>query len=662
MAADKACEIKTLEPSGMFLEHVGKAYIYQQSWTVVTKLENTGLTSTLKFVESCKESMNTLCSTRESLVGDGECHHWESDINFLVKQIKVRNEELDFFFKKQTCSRNRRGLFNFGGWVLNKVFGTMDTEEAEGIYNRLNSLEKHDKEHIDMMQKQITLIKSNFNELSKPIQEMEKEQNRMAAKLNDFVKYVEENMESLKKDSKDLHLQAKINDIATYILMRLNAIFQRQTDYFAIINSINSNKLHPLILNPSDISTISQRISNYLTKGSRTLDYHLLKQMIRMETYHLDGALLMKIKIPLPERDEFNISKVYVLPQKVAVNQYSIIDTKVSYIFNSSTGDEIVKLESNEFRNKCDKITVFQGEKIYLCYHVQARHLGPEIKSCLLTNDLNLSNDGNLTIPCPYKILSGKQEVLVKLESKNGWFFLFEDERVLQSTCGKETEQIKLLGQGIIILNQACTFTLGSLLLPFEYDMEEKLSISQPPEFEKFNPVVKAEYLQHLNRFQTNDSALTIVGHSKYNEIFDRESKSILDLEKEISETKIQRRHEQYEMYHKISYGLIGGILLVLIIFILFVLLMKKRKYKSTPVAKITRPKLEISQPIINKLPHVSPPVKEEIYEEPIRVEDKSNKTCRVRITEDSAAFSPSTFTRDNIRLTIPKIGIFKVK
>lgn len=174
MTAEQPWEIKPLNPSGMFLESLGTVYLYHQSWSVITKLENPKWTRALEFVKKCENIMIKICDIREHIIGDGECHHWEHDINLLIHQIYVRIDELEFFFGEEHNNRRKRGLINAGGWVLNKVFGTMDSEDAEKIYNKLGTLEKHDIEHFDLIKKQMTLIKSNFEQLTKPIQEMEK--------------------------------------------------------------------------------------------------------------------------------------------------------------------------------------------------------------------------------------------------------------------------------------------------------------------------------------------------------------------------------------------------------------------------------------------------------------------------------------------------------
>lgn len=671
--AKVACEIKPLEPSGMFLENLGESYVYHQTWSVVTKLENNGWTKVLKFVKACENVMTKICSAREKLFGDDECHHWDYDIEFLIKQIQTRNEELDFFFGKNNQNkRKRKGLINLGGWILNKVFGTMDTEEAEGIYNRLESLETHDLEHIDLMKKQITLIKSNFEQLEKPIKDMEEEQKRMTAKLNKFTKLVDRNSKFLMDETQDLHLQTNMNNIASYILMRLNVIFQRQTDLFTIINSINSNKLHPLVLNPLDITTISRRINSYLSNVGPVLDYQIIKQMIKLETFHLDDSLLLKIKIPLPEPNIFNISKVYVTPRKLTKNKNAVIDTTVSYLMVSNENNETIKLEEDEFRVNCQSLETIKGKNIYLCYQNNPRNLRPEPETCPLVKKINLDDVINPTIECPYKIIEGKQELLVKLVGKNSWYFLFEDMRLFQSTCENETRQYELLGQGIIKLYRPCTFTLGNLLLLFENDMEKKGSDVQFPDFHKYMPTLKTKYLHHINSTNSNESIFTITGHTNYNKIFEKGSKSILDLEREISELENKRRHEKNEKTQLVQFSLGGG-LLILIIGLLIIKLVRKYTCNSSGKIMLKKSVMELKHSIASEMLQNSVPIIRIIEEEPKEVKSNTDKqsltkqqnsplSTQVRVQFEEEQSTPQQeFKREPIRLTSPKMALFKV-
>lgn len=664
--SEKPWEIKTLEPNGIFLEDIGHVYIYHQTWSIITRIENPNWTEALKFVNTCENMMVEICSIREQKLKDGECHHWEQDINLLIQQIQERSKEIDFFFGKQKTVRRKRGLINAGGWILNKVFGTMDSEEAEGIYKRLDTLEKHEAEQLDLAKKQITLIKSNFEQLVKPIKEIENEQIQIVNRMNKFMEFVNRTNGLLVDKLQKIYLQVKINDIAAYILMRLNAIFQKQTDLFTIFNALNSDKLHPLILRPADISTISLRIRNYLNKGSSVLDYQLIKQMLKLETYHVNEALLVKIKIPLPELSLFNISKVYVIPRKLSENQYSLIDTKISYFLNSTTDNQTVKFTKDDFRDNCEKVMVAKGKEIYLCYNNQPRSLQPESKSCPFVDRIGLPNTTYSKNECAYRILVGKQELLVKLISKNKWFFNFEDERVLQSTCDGETRQVKLIGQGIIKLFGPCIFTIGNLLIPFENDMEETGSILQLPEFDNFMPTIETKYLQHLNSTSFNESTFTITGHSNYNEIFDKESKSIAELERDIDEIENKRRHENNKVFQIAQFS-VGGVVILILLGLIILKCASKRKNSHSRENKIVR-ELEISRPIINTLPRVVVSSTEQEYEMPRELEKialekghKRERSAKVTINDGIEDCPPQQFIRKPIRLTIPKSSKFQI-
>lgn len=654
------------------MEALGEAYIYQQHWTIVTRLENRNWKETIEFVKTCEETMTKLCIAKENFTGDGSCHHWEKDIEFLIHQIQERKEELEFFFNEHQATRRRRGWINAGGWVLNKVFGTMDADDAEEIYNRLKNLEINEEKQIDLMKKQLTLIKSNFEELTKPIQEIEREQNQMAARVNDLEIFIEQNSYNLSKSIKDNEFQNRINEIVTMILMRLNLIVQSQTNLFTVINSITQNKLHPLILKPSDIASISNRIHGYLENENPTLNYRSIKQVIKLESYPVENALLIKIQIPLPVKNVFELSKVYVTPKKLDENKYILIDTKVTYILNSKKTNETIKLESDELKDRCDIIKDLAGKNTYLCQYLNPRILHSEPDACDLTNPVITKNQTE-AVQCPYRILVGKQELLISLVRKNSWFFMLEEARVFQATCEKETKQINLIGEGIIKLFIKCTFTLGNLLLPFETDVDETLPITQPETLLNIFPNISIGELQTVNIGQRNRSTLNIVNHSKYLNIFEKSSNSIKEMEQEVKDLENKRKHDQNKITQSIQWGISGTMFMIILIFAILKCHKKRTIYlskiqKGTKSRNNPNPIIEISSPILPKRNKISTSLIDQPYEEPIKSPmvptkvtfDKPESTHTVGIEVNTSNNTIQPFKRESTRLTAPKMNQFK--
>lgn len=81
----------------------------------------------------------------------------------------------------------KRGLINIVRSVSKFLFGAMDDEDSQKIYNKLNNLHRNDEATMEVVKHQTAVISSNFNVLSKPINAIASENEQIRTRLDNLI-------------------------------------------------------------------------------------------------------------------------------------------------------------------------------------------------------------------------------------------------------------------------------------------------------------------------------------------------------------------------------------------------------------------------------------------------------------------------------------------
>lgn len=206
----KPFEVVQLKSSqGILVEDMGTAATYNSIWKVVTYIIPPQLEDNISYLKQCDDILVDLCK-EEKINPLTVCNYWHSIFKQNLNRIEEHLLEINTFVNK---SRQKRGLLNIIGRFSKCLFGTMDDADSEKIFKKLNSLGESTKINLDFVEKQLTLIQSNFDELSKPLESLIEDQVSLAKDL-----------EYLKKDVEKNRQITKINEIVLIMVTQTQRI------------------------------------------------------------------------------------------------------------------------------------------------------------------------------------------------------------------------------------------------------------------------------------------------------------------------------------------------------------------------------------------------------------------------------------------------------
>lgn len=116
-----------------------------------------------------------------------QCKFYVDNIVDPIRTIRDTNMEIRYMFLKGKTKRS----INFIGNIYHWAFGLMDAKDANRIYSELIRLKNNNNWTSNIIKEQIAVIKSNFNDLSKPLEAAIKDIHDIGLKLNKVVQKLE---------------------------------------------------------------------------------------------------------------------------------------------------------------------------------------------------------------------------------------------------------------------------------------------------------------------------------------------------------------------------------------------------------------------------------------------------------------------------------------
>ncbi|KAF5299366.1 hypothetical protein FQR65_LT09407 [Abscondita terminalis] len=320
----------------------------------------------------------------------------ENDVNILklLKQSKFRIQSI--FTKSENLisfRKHKRSPFNFIGKVSKWLFGTMDDDERQEIYNAINSLTSNQNNIIDNVNSKITLLQNMFTQLklitnktNENMLSIETYLNSINHEILNFNQYI------IILETVDI-LENNINEVDTFI----NELQQ------SIILGFR-NQLHPFLLRYSQISEELNHLRSLYPNGILKLInehyyYSILSVKIGLDT----ANIIISIEFPIVEDNNSTLYKIvkvpyqntYILEQcdylvwsynKLAcVTDYFLIENKYIVKNSNNLKNNNNNCINNIVRNNVKNCTIIQVEQST----TQLEALS-DANYLLITNKLNL--------------------------------------------------------------------------------------------------------------------------------------------------------------------------------------------------------------------------------------------------------------------------------
>lgn len=555
--------LQKLDNTGAFFEKISTAIFFNKQFDLITEVnipETGQLTAALM---ECSNHLTTLCEEIIKEEPGDLCKPVKKEIQWHIKRIIIQNNKLQAMYGRQ-----KRGLLDIGGKISKLVFGTMDSEDANKIYENLQNLQFKQTKLLELENRHVAVMKSNFDALSKPIVELQNETFEIEEKLNQLVQ-----QSNFRKDlDRKQRINHQVAELSSLIMIQCLHINKLQEDASEIIASLENAKLHPLVIPFNKIINIIEATNAEV--NIRLLQHQVLREITEVSYVELNGKIIVKSTIPMLEKNEYTLYKPYLIPFKIQ-GEYRAYEADAEFIAIGREKDKSIELHTWDVE-KCKQINDDIETQVKICKH--SRPIFPTRgQQCLPNLFINPLNTRSQCKIIPARPLSR----FTKLTSKNTWLFSMKEVTNMIIECGNTTQTIQVENNGLLTFLTTCKVTTKDFIAEVA-GVPERIKIEQPQ-----IPIAKSNEVIHFERISNEDNKekqddIRLIDHRNHNKDFLEETKKINEL-KRMTE-KIGEQDKQI-YFHKLTNTTvsIAGIMIIIIITIT-IFLCKRRKNQNTHI------------------------------------------------------------------------------
>lgn len=557
-----------LENTGIFFEEIGQIAFFYKQIKLVSKIDIPETEELTTLLLNCNEHLKTLCEEVLTKNPTDLCKPFRKEIKWHILQIQRQQNKLKIMYGRQ-----KRGLIDIGGKISKFVFGTMDNEDSDIIYESLKNLENGQNQLLELEKQQVMVVQSNFEALTKPITELQNETYEIEQKLNELIIKSNQQNEFFERQNQ---LNHQVSELSSLILGQCLHVTRLQDEATEIILAIEGKVLHPLVI---PFPKLTEIIKDIQEDQNKKMDEHeIIKQLANVEHIETKGRLIVKITIPILGREEFTLRKPYLLPIKM--NQgYISYNTNTEYIATNEDNTKAIEMNTKEIEN-CKTISTDSDQKLLICQHTQPI-LSSTSSHCIVNmyiNPLIARKDCDIIPAHP-------TNSLVKLTSMNTWLYSIQKTTTIIITCGNHTETLQLLGEGTLKFMTSCKVSTKDFTINVTGD-EKTVKIQQPKFLEPLNDT--SEDINHTtnNKPPKSMQPLKLMEHYNHNERFLEETHRISHMKdtiNRIEQNRVQNNIKRTSDTLIISISISTTIVVILIIIITYKKCTRIR-YKPTTV------------------------------------------------------------------------------
>lgn len=497
----------------------------------------------------------------------------------------------------------------------------MDSEDASNIHDELSRLEKNNNRTSHFLKKQTTVIKSNFDTLSTAMKNSTEDIQKMSIQLNYFSRQIEEKSLRINENTEISNFEIRVEMVINLLNVKLRAIEQHQQSEVTILHELINKKLHPLLLNKNEIAEIFDNIQKYHALSSELRNFNHLNQLSNIDVLPGKEQVLIKLRIPLPNVEKFEIKKIYNVPVKVS-NKYSLlIDTgNVEAVAENLQKTAFVEM-TEETLSKCINLWIKQNKFIKICKN-EGIIMTTLSDHCLVQLLLHYPSSKQ---NCKVVLVEMKQNWLVKMVAQNSWLYNADTNQKLTITCGSQSNYIDLLGLGVLQVLKPCELSNNMVRIHYSQDFKATIKINTPNDasIKKINfeaiklAIDRMNFTDLSNKNSSTKTMLKIHNQRDFNNEIKKRQKSINDLQSLWEQNEKQRLadlkiHFEIQRY---KYGGISFVTIILIIIIVAVVIIiwckcKKNSKNSQQSVNIQLSDLEKKAPTLNSTKNDPHPLK----------------------------------------------------
>lgn len=507
----KDYSITQLPNTGIFFERLHQVRMFTKQRSILSSAELTDFHTTIINLQSHTINLKMICQQLKTYQPDEACEAITKRISYDI--IHTINNEHALITRH---TRTKRALVNAGGALAKLLIGTMDSDDADEIYNQLRQLQESDKATVNVLNQQISLIKSNFEALATPVSKLEDETNNIKSKLSLLWQQVRSLEQSANDQSKFITMKSDFLEITDLVLATLTLVDRSQARYATIFNSLQNGKLHPYLFAHDDILKAIEGTSFDFDKNFITQSY--IDQVTKVSWERTNNTILMKLDIALPSKTKYEAFQMYIIP--IIENNHSFainIDSKEDVIITDKAREQFMLTSHGELQ-KCAQITTNLTETVSICEANQAI-FSTHHNKCIFRI---LSNPFKTNTTCRKYQIKPKN-IMSRTASRHTWLFSTPNTISIMVKCPNTNELVELKGNGLLTFQTQCTVKTEEFEIPVFGSKPTKIKFRNEEAIQEYNVRYVSAKPESQPELNNKNAETQITNHLDHNEIFNNE-------------------------------------------------------------------------------------------------------------------------------------------
>lgn len=428
------------DSQGLYFDKLSTVHVARDDWKLVVYYDVEPYRHGIDLIKLYINYLENTCNNSSIKV---HCESVILQIRHSYNELERYNNVLSSHQFPSGHARRRRGLINAVGNIANSLFGVLDDHFAEQYKRDIDTLKTNQNHLAALWKNQTSIVEAEYNVLNRMKTSIDKQHkifNQYLNQLQNDANVVKNRVQNVEITNDFLFSSIAVNSLLT----NLKDIQEMLLD---TISEVYYGKFNVHLLKPDqlmeELKIISGKLSKDLTIPTDIIPselpklYNLLKVRARMTAEYL----IIEIKIPLVNRDSYEIYRIISLPKRVNNNMVTIVPVSDYVAINLQKDSYLILTELDI------KECVYFDVATQLCplrkpiYHMRA-----DESLCLKPQETQHCE--TKSVPC--------QDSWVHLNNENTYLFFCCEPRQVRILCQDKITTDHLTNIGLIMLGADC--------------------------------------------------------------------------------------------------------------------------------------------------------------------------------------------------------------
>lgn len=551
--------------SGLYFEDMGQVNIVNNEWKLIIycNLENYWLE--LDGYRNITQRMEGLCEKiSNDTVLANLCQALLMQFHHHLTIIDHNNELLKIHDQPTTRKvRSKRGLINAVGSLANNLFGVLDQTYAEHYENQIKEIQQNEGFLHQLIINQTSVVEATSNIIKKTEQKITEQ----VANFNKHLDVIKFRLNQMDYSNMLLESAQNFNFLALEATLMMIGYESLQKDLLNMVINIKNGAISLRLLTPSQLIDQLAVIRRYLPPDLK-LPYdesssqtRQLYQLMSTEARVTKKNFIIRVKIPLPYREEYQLFHLIPVPTRHE-NKFVFIEPSSTHLIVNLLRNNYYGLSEEEL-HRCKYLSNQQ----YLCeQHHPIYNTESNISRC----EIDLLNHVSTLSPFCNLRSTNPSRTWTQLHKTNNWVYSVDEVCTLNIICNTGVFPVTLEGNGIIGIEPKCIIN--------ERTMQIKTHNLYPSELRSsFMPSTNLSAIIGNTLNRTNGSVITLP-HVKF-----EPSRDMTALNVAIKELKQHQERPLEVSHHDIHHYATTYIMIIVGITIVVWYVIKKMKRTRSP-------------------------------------------------------------------------------